>query len=462
MAAKVATADNAASRRRQATAGRLLWQALAVGLLLWLAAAPPVQADTTPDQVREIEELLVRLGFTPGRVDGIADAETEAAIRDYQSFASLPVTGLPSQALLDELRGVMDAMPAVQEGGFVAPAPLPANTPAAQTATLTATQVAVPSATGSASQAASQAAPRSLATIPGNVLLGLPEKPPPEPEVEGPAKLAVVDAVGRPAAGATAANGEESGASEEVWEFALHLASFKEPGGIRQEWERLQHQLPSLLGDMTPRVHRVTLKDQDVLFRLYAGPFPTLATANELCILISKEGYRCGVEDRAAKAPAPTTQLVALALDPATAGKLDDLGPALVVAAGTRTSGLSEGELAARSALAQSDFESATAAFRKGDCQSAVRLYGRAFQSGGLPLAQLIAGRNNRGRCLFDGARYDEALADFDLAIELEPEFAAAYFNRGRVHKAQGNELQAEEDLRRAYDLGFGRLGDTP
>lgn len=440
MAAEVAARRNDGSRPSPAASG-WLWRAAAAGLLLWLAAASPAQAEASANEIREIEALLVRLGFTPGRVDGIADAETEAAIRDYQSFASLPVNGQPSQGLLDELRGVMDAMPAVQDGGFVASAPLPAGVPAA----------------------------RGVASVPPELLVGAsaraPAKAPAEVPDAAPLQLVVLDPAGQPVApGETAAGaaGEAAtGPTEEAWEFALHLASFKEPGSIRQEWQRLQHQLPKLLGDMTPRVHRVTLDDQGVLFRLYAGPFPNLATAKELCIMISLEGYRCGVEDRGAAAPAPTTQVVSLGLDPATAGKLGDLGATLVVAAGTQQSGLSEGDLAARAALARSDFDTATAAFQTGDCERAVSLYGRALESGGLPLTLLTAGRNNRGRCLFELARYQEAVAEFDLAIELEPEFAAAYFNRGRVHKAAGNDLLAEEDMRRAYDLGFGRLGDT-
>ena len=74
----------------------------------------------------------------------------------------------------------------------------------------------------------------------------------------------------------------------------------------------------------------------------------------------------------------------------------------------------------------------------------------------------LVSGRNNRGRCLFDLARYDEAVTEYDLAIELEPGFAAAYYNRGRAHMALGNTLEAEADMDAAYNLGFGRLGDTP
>ena len=75
-----------------------------------------------------------------------------------------------------------------------------------------------------------------------------------------------------------------------------------------------------------------------------------------------------------------------------------------------------------------------------------------------MPRQALAAGYNNRGRCLYDSAQYDAALADVDRAIELDPEFAAAYYNRGRVHNAMGNSSEARADLKSAYDLGFGRL----
>jgi tetratricopeptide (TPR) repeat protein len=55
-------------------------------------------------------------------------------------------------------------------------------------------------------------------------------------------------------------------------------------------------------------------------------------------------------------------------------------------------------------------------------------------------------------------AQFDEALADFDRAIGLDQDFAAAYYNRGRVHTAMGRSAEARADLKSAYDLGFGRL----
>ena len=46
------------------------------------------------------------LNFTPGQSDGIAGANTVAAIRLYQQFAGLPVDGTATEALLRDLREV--------------------------------------------------------------------------------------------------------------------------------------------------------------------------------------------------------------------------------------------------------------------------------------------------------------------------------------------------------------------
>ena len=64
----------------------------------------------TADDLRELEELLAKLEFAPGKVDGVVDEETRAALRLFQEFAGLPIDGEPSPALLEELREVVGMM----------------------------------------------------------------------------------------------------------------------------------------------------------------------------------------------------------------------------------------------------------------------------------------------------------------------------------------------------------------
>jgi peptidoglycan hydrolase-like protein with peptidoglycan-binding domain len=62
-------------------------------------------AAPTPELL-EIEQLLDRLSFPPGKVDGVFDQDTAKAIEAYQQAAGLSVDGQPSTALLNELRDV--------------------------------------------------------------------------------------------------------------------------------------------------------------------------------------------------------------------------------------------------------------------------------------------------------------------------------------------------------------------
>ncbi len=82
---------------------------LVVGVCLWLTIAP-AQAALGKNEVRELEVLLAHLGFVPGPVDGVLDVQTRTAIKGYQDFAALPVTGQASRGLLDELRGVTESL----------------------------------------------------------------------------------------------------------------------------------------------------------------------------------------------------------------------------------------------------------------------------------------------------------------------------------------------------------------
>ena len=54
--------------------------------------------------VSTIQEELANQGFYLGPIDGRMGPQTEAAIRAYQQSRGLPVTGTPSQALLQSLR----------------------------------------------------------------------------------------------------------------------------------------------------------------------------------------------------------------------------------------------------------------------------------------------------------------------------------------------------------------------
>lgn len=84
--------------------GAVLAVAIAITLYIWHDVGGPAPAAIA--EVQDIERLLGELSFSPGPIDGVMDDETTAAIRAFQQAAGLPEDGLPSPALLDELKAV--------------------------------------------------------------------------------------------------------------------------------------------------------------------------------------------------------------------------------------------------------------------------------------------------------------------------------------------------------------------
>jgi tetratricopeptide (TPR) repeat protein len=84
--------------------------------------------------------------------------------------------------------------------------------------------------------------------------------------------------------------------------------------------------------------------------------------------------------------------------------------------------------------------------------------YKKALDSGELAPGELARTFNEQGQADFESALYDRAVAEFGAAIRLDPEFAAAFHNRGAAHEAAGRRDLAARDFERAFELGFGRL----
>ena len=58
-----------------------------------------------------------------------------------------------------------------------------------------------------------------------------------------------------------------------------------------------------------------------------------------------------------------------------------------------------------------------------------------------------------RGSVLVRRKEYDLAIADLDTAIRLKPDFAGAYYTRGRAHQLLKQTAQARADYRQALVL---------
>ena len=140
--------------------------------------------------LEELEGLLRDLGFDPGPVDGVVDADTIEAIRQYQDFALLPGEPAPSERLLNELRGVAAAFAALNTRTpepTEAEAAVPEEGPAPPLPEEPEEKVIVPP----------PPAPPKLAEAPESAM---PEAPPPPPDpVEQTAALPPPEASSDPA-----------------------------------------------------------------------------------------------------------------------------------------------------------------------------------------------------------------------------------------------------------------------
>jgi peptidoglycan hydrolase-like protein with peptidoglycan-binding domain len=605
----------------------MVLRGLTLGVCLWLVAAPPLAA-LNKNEVRELENLLARLGFDPGPVDGVLDAQTRTAIKGYQDFAALPVTGRASWSLLDELRGVTESLDDVR---------IPESVP----------QAVLEPETAKAQEKVTE--PAFAAPKPPGPKPAAPKKAPVE---TAPVKTAAVQtapvktaAVQTEATKAPAAETAPASTGPATFEIALQLAAFRSEVGARRGWGQIQQQLPDLLGGMSPRFPAVDLGEEGIYYRVLTGPFPNRATAADICAMMTAEGQECRViqsapqqvaeatptqaaaepasptpaaapaeparaesppkpaigeplapppakpvvaQDKQAAAPlqlaeaeisapspepetapakkaglvppaapAPTeeppepapeveqsagdevtepvpeeaTEEVTTApedtAEPAASEELaeptpseapqlataETLAPAPDEAAGEPSAALTEEGLpqfaeagvfspfpvedappaaqAPPSAAAEgsaavpplspsqpalsetpqlaslpkpraADLQSADIAFDLNDCQLAIRLYTQALEQVGLSSRGQAEAYNNRGRCYHDGRYFEEAIADFNTAIDRQPNYAAAFFNRGRAHQAVGETALAQSDMQKAYELGFKRLGLSP
>lgn len=61
----------------------------------------------------------------------------------------------------------------------------------------------------------------------------------------------------------------------------------------------------------------------------------------------------------------------------------------------------------------------------------------------------------NKGGSKFNLNTYKEALLDFNRAIDLEPDFAEAYYNRGVLKNSMGDKKGAAADFLKAEKLGY-------
>src|SRR5579859_8128191 len=89
----------------------LIYSTTAGYLATRIAGAPPMQRPTAPvaqlslNELRELQQLLVRAGFNVGKVDGVMGQQSRSAVKAMQMKLGLPADSWPTAELLARMRG---------------------------------------------------------------------------------------------------------------------------------------------------------------------------------------------------------------------------------------------------------------------------------------------------------------------------------------------------------------------
>ncbi len=128
-----------------------------------------------------------------------------------------------------------------------------------------------------------QPQPRPVAPPPLPPVAAAPETLPTQNQVAALPKSTPKPAPA-PAALAASANGPR-----------IQLASVRTPEAAREEWARLKHDNPDLLGKLTANAVRADLGEKGIYYRVEAGPLTDKAAADRLCKALKERGLGCGL-----------------------------------------------------------------------------------------------------------------------------------------------------------------------
>jgi lytic murein transglycosylase len=95
----------------------LIYSTTAGYLATRIAGAPPMRRPSGPiaqlpfNEIRELQQLLVRAGFAVGKVDGVLGQQSRSAVKAMQIKYGLPADSWPTAELLAKMRGGPRAQP---------------------------------------------------------------------------------------------------------------------------------------------------------------------------------------------------------------------------------------------------------------------------------------------------------------------------------------------------------------
>jgi lipoprotein NlpI len=105
------------------------------------------------------------------------------------------------------------------------------------------------------------------------------------------------------------------------------------------------------------------------------------------------------------------------------------------------------------SASGLDDANAGLAAAQRGEYDEALRLYSSALAAGDMSPFNVMLAYHNRGNTYQSKGDYKRAIVEYDMAIKLQPEYAEAYFARGRAHFALAQFAAAVTNFRQSLKL---------
>ena len=99
------------------------------------------------------------------------------------------------------------------------------------------------------------------------------------------------------------------------------------------------------------------------------------------------------------------------------------------------------------------DANAGLAAARRGEFDEAIRLFSAALAAGDLSPGNVMLAHHNRGNAYQDKGDYPRAIADYTTAIRMKPDYAEAFYARGRARYALGDLAASGTDFARSVRL---------
>ena len=244
--------------------------------------APQVERLLSAPETPQPPQTAAEADGTAGAAGADAgDSKLDAVTEVQETVTTVPELKVPLPEAEPEASATQSAQaPAPEASESAAAAPAPQAAPAAS---------AEPEA-AAAGQAPAQAAPtqQAAATKEPSVTIQAAQPSPSEAS-------AATEATG--GGGGAGAAPKLQLAAVKDGDYVIQLASVTSDEAAKTEWARLRKSFPDLLGDMNLAVQRATVKGTEY-HRVQTGPFPSRATALDMCAQLKAQNQPCIVQQR--------------------------------------------------------------------------------------------------------------------------------------------------------------------